>query len=220
MEAIPRSRYLVFVLTVSLALVADLWSKTWMFANLGMPDPQGKKIWIVDGILSFETVLNEGALFGQGQGMGALFIGLSVVALAGIVYWLFVRKAARDLLLTLFLGGICAGILGNLYDRLGLPALKWHAPYRGHRIGDSVYAVRDFIHFQTPWFDWPVFNIADCLLVCGVAALAFHAYVLEPRREKLRAQLDKDAPKTSTAKNAAPKNPPPKNGGQRAAANS
>jgi signal peptidase II len=38
--------------------------------------------------------------------------------------------------------------------------------------------VRDFLHFKLPaiGFDWPVFNIADSLLVCGAGLLVLHAF--------------------------------------------
>lgn len=183
MQTVPKSRYIVFLLLMVLGLTADLTTKWWAFHpeyGLGMPSPDRIVVW--EGILSIETSLNEGALFGLGQGWGILFISLSAVAILGIVFWLFAMGAARDWLLTTALGIITGGILGNLYDRLGWHNLTWHFPFGHHEVGDRVYAVRDWIHFQTPWFDWPIFNIADSLLVCGVGLLLLHAYVIEPRR--------------------------------------
>jgi signal peptidase II len=34
--------------------------------------------------------------------------------------------------------------------------------------------VRDFLHWCKP--EWPVFNIADCCLVCGAGLLLFEAF--------------------------------------------
>ncbi len=183
MQTVPKSRYLVFLLLAAAGLTIDLATKWWTFhptSGLGMPGRDRWPVW--EGILSVETSLNEGALFGVGQGWGILFILLSAAAIVGIAVWLFVVGAAREWLLTVALGLITGGILGNLYDRLGLPGLTWHAAYNDHQVGEPVYAVRDWIHFQTPWFDWPIFNIADSLLVCGVIMLLWHAYVIEPRR--------------------------------------
>ena len=50
------------------------------------------------------TLFNEGALFGIGQGFSWLFAALSILAVAGIVYWLFVRGEARSWWLTVTLG--------------------------------------------------------------------------------------------------------------------
>ena len=188
MKPIPTSRYVTFLLIAVIGCAVDLGTKSWMFDRLGMP--LEKPPWvIVDGYLNFTTSLNEGALFGIGQGQVVLFAGLSVIAAIGVVYWLFVAGAASDRLLTVALGSIMAGIFGNLYDRLGMHGLVWPAGLRGHAGGEPVFAVRDWIHFHIMdssgdiVFDWPVFNIADSLLVCGACLLVFHA-VFAPAPEK------------------------------------
>ncbi len=169
MRDVPRSRLVIFLAIAGLGCVIDLATKSWIFGRLGYPPRD--TIWIVRDVLSLETSLNEGALFGVGQGFTFLFAALSFVAGVWIVYWLFARGAARDLWLTVALGAIMAGILGNLYDRLGFPGLTWEFATAGHQVGDPVFAVRDWIHFQYKRFDWPVFNIADSLLVCGAGLL-------------------------------------------------
>lgn len=182
MKAVPASRYLVFGGIASVGLLVDLLTKQVVFDSLGMPH-QNPSYWLVDEVFGFTTSLNEGALFGIGQGRGLVFSGLSFVAACGIVYWLFVAKAAHDLLLTVALGLVTGGILGNLYDRLGLPGLLW--PLDGiHAAGQPVYAVRDWVHFKVdPYLDWPIFNIADSLLVCGAALLIWHAMHVEQASE-------------------------------------
>ena len=106
--------------------------------------------------------------------MTLVFAGLSLLAAAGIFYWLIFAGAACDLWLTFALGFIMAGICGNLYDRLGLPGLVWHAP--DPREGLPVYAVRDWLHFEirSIGFDWAVFNLADSMLVAGACMLFLH----------------------------------------------
>ena len=174
MKPIPLSRYVLFACLFAGGLAADLASKAWIFQRLGMPG-QRPAISLVGQMLTLETHLNEGALFGIGQGRRMLFIPMSVAASGMIVFWLFVRQAAHDVLLTGALGSVLAGIWGNLIDRLGIPGLVWNYP--AERVGQAVYAVRDWIHFQVPGvFDFPVFNIADSLLVCGAALLMWHAF--------------------------------------------
>ena len=92
---------------------------------------------------------------------------LSIGAAVAILVWLFVAGAARDWLLTIALAFVTAGILGNLYDRLGLPGLV-HA-------GQTVHAVRDFILMMIGRWPWPNYNLADSSLVCGAALLLWHA---------------------------------------------
>jgi signal peptidase II len=188
MNPVPTSRYVAFLLIAVLGCALDLWTKHWMFADLGMPGQKAPWV-IVPGYLNFATSLNEGALFGIGQGKVALFAGLSVVAAIGVVYWLFVAGAATDRLLTIALSCIMAGIFGNLYDRLGMHGLEWSAGYLDHAPGDPVFAVRDWIHFfildaqGNMVFNWPVFNIADTLLVCGAILLVIHA-IFTPAPDK------------------------------------
>ncbi len=176
MGAVPVSRYIAFFSIASAGCAADLATKAWIFGRLGLPN--GQVWWIAEDVFGFQTGLNLGALFGMGQGFSAGFAILSVIAGLGILGWLFIGGAARSWLMTVALGCISAGILGNLYDRLGLPGLTW--PYSHpdglFNVGDPVYAVRDWILVMIGKWPWPTFNIADSLLVCGAGALILHAF--------------------------------------------
>jgi signal peptidase II len=149
--------------------VIDLVTKWALFRRLGMPGER-PGIVLVPRMLTLETNLNEGALFGMGQGMGLLFAGISCVAIGGILYAVSRRPTREDRWLLVALALITGGIVGNLYDRLGLPGLTWHAP--AGRAGTPVLAVRDWIHFALEGIiDWPIFNLADTWLVIGAGLL-------------------------------------------------
>jgi signal peptidase II len=165
----PNRGWLAFLAVAAAALGSDLATKHLAFAGLGMPGA-GRRVIFVPGVFTLETNLNEGALFGIGQGLSWLFAAVSVAALVGILAMLS-RPGARDSLwLLAALALISGGILGNLYDRLGLPGLRWHAP--PERIGEPVHAVRDWIHVTVPGvIDWPIFNLADSWLVIGAGML-------------------------------------------------
>ncbi len=170
---VPASRAVVFFSIAIAGCAVDLATKSWMFSRLGMPG--GRVWWIWPDVFGFQASLNEGALFGMGQGMVPLFAALSIAAAAGIVFWLFYAGAGRDWLLTVALGCVTAGIFGNLYDRLGMHGLRWHHLNQLHNPGEPVYAVRDFILVMIGKWPWPTFNIADSLLVCGATMLLWHA---------------------------------------------
>jgi signal peptidase II len=178
MQRVAWDRYATFFVLAIAGCAVDLWTKHWIFGKLGMPR-QSDPIWLVDEVFGLETHLNEGALFGVGQGQTAMFAALSIGAAIGVLWWLFWAKAAEDRLLTVALGMVTGGIFGNLYDRLGLHHLTWAQEElgQGHAVGDRVFAVRDWLHFKLDsiGFDWPVFNIADSLLVCGAGLLLLHA---------------------------------------------
>lgn len=167
MKAVPASRYAEFLLIAIGGCALDLWTKHWIFHRLGMPG--GPTLWIVEPYFGLQTSLNEGALFGLGQGNVALFATLSGVAAIAITAWLFWSGAARDHWLNLALSLVMAGILGNLYDRLGL----WSVP---DNAGVSRSAVRDWILWQYRDWVWPNFNLADSFLVCGAALLILHSF--------------------------------------------
>ena len=166
----PQHRgWFTFVTIAALAAVIDLATKAAIFSRLGMPGEQRGMV-LVPGMLSLETNLNEGALFGMGQGLGAVFAAVSLCAIGGIL-WMVSRPSTRsDRWLLVALALITGGIIGNLYDRVGLPGLTWHAPLE--RQGEAVLAVRDWIHFKLDGIiDWPIFNLADSWLVIGAGLM-------------------------------------------------
>jgi lipoprotein signal peptidase len=149
------------IAVVGLAL--DLATKYAAFAWLA----PGEKYEIISGIFSFvhQERLNHGALFGflnnpndpdQARTANLIFSGVSCLAALLITAWSFKGSLEKDRWLTVALGLILSGALGNLYDRL------------------VFGGVRDFIWFYyQPHFPvgWPVFNLADSWLVCGAGIL-------------------------------------------------
>lgn len=179
MKGIGAGRILLFLAIALGGTGLDLWSKDRLFAELGppgayhAPDNMESVRWIWTDFFGLQTALNQGALFGMGQGKVWLFATLSIGAAAAIVYWLFVVGAARDRLLLVSLSGITGGILGNLYDRLGL----WCTPGL-EALGYPKHAVRDWILFRFSGWTWPNFNVADMLLVGGAGLLILHAWTM------------------------------------------
>jgi len=106
--------------------------------------------------------VNQGALFGTKlfflPGSANVVFGIvSVLAAVGIIFWSTRPVTARDRHLCFALGLILGGTLGNLYDRI------------------VFSGVRDFLWWHKG-VDWPVFNIADCCLVCGAGLLLMEAF--------------------------------------------
>jgi len=164
-KPLPANRYIVFLLLI----FGELW---------GQHGPDGRTIWVLPDYFGFELSLNQGALFGLGQGLVWLFASLSLIAAVGILIWLFWMNAAQYWWLNIALALIFGGILGNLYDRLGLHQLMWPehlAAVYGEEPGSRIYAVRDWILLTYRGHKWPNFNIADSLLVCGAAMLFVHS---------------------------------------------
>jgi lipoprotein signal peptidase len=107
--------------------------------------------------------VNHGALFGLGQEYVSLangiFAAVSIAAAVAIAYWSTRPTTVRDRALCAALGLILAGTVGNLYDRI------------------VFNGVRDFLYWHyRDAFSWPVFNFADCCLVCGAFLLLAQAF--------------------------------------------
>lgn len=126
----------------------------------------GDKIEVIEGFFYLTHVRNPGAAFGLFATASAewrvfFFIGISFVAL-GIIVSFFRKLAPGDRLPALALGMISGGAVGNLIDRI----------FRGE--------VVDFLHFRL-WqgYSWPDFNVADSLIVVGVALLVLELLATE-----------------------------------------
>jgi signal peptidase II len=71
---------------------------------------------------------------------------------------------------------ITGGILGNLYDRLGLWDHRGLPPELHHGVRDWILFVWPEVRLRI-FNPWPNFNLADSLLVCGAILLVLHALV-------------------------------------------
>ncbi len=200
----PRSRYMLYGFTAFVCFAVDLATKSLAFQKCGMPGEK-EPCWLISNVLGVQTSLNEGALFGMGQGYTLFFCFMSIVALLMLWSWLFFGKAAASRYWTLTFGLITGGILGNLYDRLGLHGLTWDwffipcskvnetlVPI--HKIGEPVYAVRDWILVMIGTYHWPNFNLADVYLNVGLALILLDVF-LNPNRWEGKKVAEKENPK-------------------------
>lgn len=189
-----------FFAIAAIGLTADLWTKQVAFDRLGLPgmyrwqeEPELHAThWVWKDVFGFQTSLNEGALFGMGQGRSTQFALLSGVALLAMLGWIF-HSAWKSRFLVVTLGMIVSGILGNCYDRLGLHRLSWHYADQSHQIGEPVYAVRDWILVMLGSYHWPNFNIADSLLVCGAILIVLYSFFVQEEPKPIQAEKDSNA---------------------------
>lgn len=172
---VPFRRIIVFFVLATVGVAVDLGSKSYVFADLGFPGRQGS--WVQDffgGWMTFRflTSINEGALWGIGQGKSWLFAALSVVAVVGVLLAVLRFGAIRSRWLMVSLALILAGTLGNLWDRAGLHGCR-------RPDGTTIFGVRDFLLFTFGTFHWPIFNFADVFLVTGSIMLGLHSVQAE-----------------------------------------
>ncbi len=168
--SLPLANITLFSCLAVIGCAVDLVTKEQIFSWRGCPPWTQKPIlWVWEGYIGIQTATNSGGLFGLGQGFTWLLSLLSIAAALGIFYWLFLAKGMFDRLFCISLGLVMGGIMGNLYDRLGL----WVVP--GSE-GERLPEVRDWILLRYAQFSWPNFNVADCLLVCGAILLMWQSF--------------------------------------------
>ena len=113
---------------------------------------------LMPGVIEFTLVRNTGAAWGAFNEMTIFLAVLSIIICVVVFLYLFVLEPGSSVLIAVALSMIFAGGLGNLIDRL----------MNGYVI--------DFLEFG--FFDFPVFNIADIGVTCGVA-LFFIGYFIQ-----------------------------------------
>ena len=158
---------------IILAVAADQITK---YLALTLLEPIHRFV-LIDGILEFRFVRNRGAAWGILADNRWVFMTISVVSLIFLIAYLFhIRKESK--LYTVPISLIIGGGIGNMIDRLFYP--------------DG--AVVDFIYFKL--IDFPVFNIADCAVTIGAAALVIfiiYGEFIKPHRAKKKENADENA---------------------------
>ncbi|SCL37434.1 signal peptidase II [Micromonospora rhizosphaerae] len=147
----PRRKALGVLLGVALvALLADLLTKQLALQTLTGRGP----VSLFGGAVYLSLTRNSGAAWSIGSGHTWIF-PLITIGVIGWIGWMALRL--RSLPWAVSLGLVLGGALGNLTDRI------FRAP--GHFVGHVV----DMISLFDPYGQvWPVFNLADSALVCGV----------------------------------------------------
>jgi len=129
----------------------------------------GESVGFVPGVLDLKLVHNTGAAFSLGEGAGPIFVLVAIAIL--IAGWIFVWKQPNvPLALAVSVACVAGGGVGNMIDRL----------FMGY--------VTDF--FATTFMNFPVFNVADIFVTCGVIVSFVIYTVWESRREPAVGEAD------------------------------
>lgn len=130
------------IIIMAILIVAiDQWSKYVVQAGM----TPGLSIPIIPNMFHITYILNPGAAFGLLENQRIFFIIVAAIMLLAAIYF-YPRIPAKCFMLKSGLGLLAGGASGNLIDRI-----------------KTGYVV-DFFDFRI----WPVFNVADIAIVCGV----------------------------------------------------
>lgn len=147
----PRRRaILILGCTAAVALLTDLVTKHLALVTLTDREP----VRLLGGAVYLSLTRNSGAAWSIGADHTWIFSIITIVVI-GWILWMALRLRSAPWAVSL--GLVLGGALGNLTDRI------FRAP--GHFVGHVV----DMISLFGPYGEhYPVFNIADSALVCGV----------------------------------------------------
>ena len=129
----------------------------------------GEPVRLLDGLLTLRLIRNPGAAFSAGGQFTYVFAGVAVLVLVFVVVRLVPRLGHTGWAVAL--GLICAGVAGNLVDRL----FRAPGPFRGH--------VVDFLELPR----WPVFNVADMCITSAAVLIMVLAVVRNVGLDGVRA---------------------------------
>lgn len=156
-EANGRPVWPVFLGLAAAIVVADQLAKAWLTSVL---EP-GQSMTVVGDLVRLVFSQNRGGLFGLLQGNAPVFAAMSMVVVGLIVA--YHARSGRDLWLSISLGLLLGGAIGNLIDRL--------------RFGFVV----DFVDAGVGDVRWYTFNVADASISCAIVLLLLLALRPAPR---------------------------------------
>jgi signal peptidase II len=147
-----RSRWLLFFGLAATVLVVDQLTKALLISLL---PAEGQRVSVVGDLVRLVHSRNSGALFGLFQDQALLF-GVVSVGVVALIIW-YHGTSGRNLLLTVALGLLLGGALGNMLDRL--------------RLG----YVLDFVDVGIGDLRFYTFNAADSAISCAIVLLLLSA---------------------------------------------
>ena len=150
---------MIYILAIVLCVAADQILKWWIVNNLALYESMP----LLPGIVELKYIQNTGGGFSILTDHTWLLTALTVVLIA-IIAWVLVKKVFTHPFAVWTLVLIIGGGLGNLVDRI--------------RLGYVV----DMFNFQ--FIKYPVFNIADILVVCGAIGFAVYYLMFHDRLTK------------------------------------
>jgi signal peptidase II len=148
-----RARWPIFLGLAAAVLVIDQLTKAWLVSFLS----PGERVEVVGDYVRLIHSQNTGALFGLFRDQ-AMFFAIVSVGVVGAIVW-FHHTSGRNTLLSVALGLLLGGALGNMADRF--------------RIGYVV----DFVDVGLGDLRFYTFNVADSAISLAILFLLISAFL-------------------------------------------
>ncbi|EMF0058631.1 MULTISPECIES: signal peptidase II [Enterococcus] len=150
----------IYFMISGLLVALDQWVKWWIVNDLSL----GETKTLIPGVLSLNYIRNTGAAWSMLEGKMWFFVIITVVAVIVVVTLMVKNRKQGNRWLLTGLSFILAGAIGNFIDRV--------------RLGYVVDM------FQTDFMNFPIFNVADMTLVCGVILILIYIILDEKEQGK------------------------------------
>ena len=144
-----RRRWLAFIGIAAVVVVVDQITKAWLRSTI---QPGQPPIQVIGDFVRFVHGQNRGGIFGL-FGDSALILGLASMLVIALIVVYESREGMRSWLLTIALGLLLGGAIGNLIDRLTI----------GH--------VTDWVDMGIGEWRWYTFNVADAAISIALVIL-------------------------------------------------
>ena len=151
----------LYALIIVGVIVLDQASKWLVLLNMELYE----SVPLIKDVLHITYIRNPGAAFGSFRDARWVFLVVSVVGIAAVIFYLFKFKP-KEWYVAIPLSMIAGGGIGNMIDRL----------FYGESFGDGkVVDFIDFCAFPKLWH-W-IFNVADIFVVVGAFVLFFYLLI-------------------------------------------
>ncbi|MGC3105528.1 signal peptidase II [Enterococcus faecium] len=151
---------IIYWIFSALLVGVDQLVKWWITDNLALGETKN----LIPGILSLNHIRNTGAAWSMLEGKMWFFTIVTLIAVVVILTLMIKNREKGNLWFMIGLSLILAGAIGNFIDRI--------------RLGYVVDM------FQTDFMSFPIFNVADVTLVCGVICMLIYIILDEKDQRK------------------------------------
>jgi len=165
-------KWLLFFFVAGFTIMIDQVAKLWIIRNLEINETI-LPLAALHPYLQITRISNTGIAFGIGSGGSSLFLILSLLIMAVLLY-IYARSKPSEIRQHIAMAMIWGGASGNVVDRIQY----------GH--------VVDFVHLVVPGLISNVSNFADHAIVIGVGILLVDSFLQERRERKADQQKQAD----------------------------
>ncbi|CAM3725918.1 signal peptidase II [Cohnella lubricantis] len=152
----------IYYLTAIVVFAIDYFTKMWIKNSVDLYE----QIKVIGNFFVITSIRNRGAAWSMLQDQRVLFILITIVVAAAIIWYMNRTHPKGKMLLMFALSLVLGGALGNFLDR-------------------AVYGeVVDFLQFTFGSYIYPIFNIADCAICIGVGLIILDSILTSSKEKK------------------------------------